>query len=149
MSDLLERLAAFWRAHGTSPGSGASEDEIRAFEARHGVRFPSDLRTYFATLNGMANGRDDMDDEMVGFWRLADAATAHEDNPRAGTVEKSQCFVIADFMIGSHFYVAQLSGSAQSVTPILVDTGTELIPLAESFEEFVELYLERDRALYG
>ena len=108
MDAVLMRLANHWRTHGASPDSGAPEAEIAAFEVRHGVQLPPELREYFATLNRLAHGRDDMDNETIGFWRLADVAPVAEEAPDAGVARADRCFVIADYLIGSRFYVVRL-----------------------------------------
>ena len=150
MGDLLTRLAEHWRAHGAAPGSGAPEAEIAAFEARHGVRLPRELHEYFATLNGMAHGRDDMDDAPTGFWRLAEATTVAEEAPDAKVPNPERCFVIADYLIGSHFYVARLPDAPVAPAEILFVWGDGFVVLAPSFADFAERYMASDEAvLYG
>ncbi len=150
MTDILKRLAEYWRAHGAAPGSGAPEAEIAAFELRHAVRLPSELREYFATLNGLAHGRDDMDNETIGFWRLAEVTPIAEEAPDAGIPEPGRCFVIADYLIGSHFYVARLPDNPTAPAEILWVWRDGFGQLAASFAEFVERYMAGDEAvLYG
>jgi len=144
------RLANHWRTHGASPGSGAPEAEIAAFEVRHGVQLPPELREYFATLNGLAHGRDDMDDETIGFWRLADVAPVAEEAPDAGVPGADRCFVIADYLIGSHFYVVRLPDDPAAPAEILWVWRDGFRRLAASFGEFVDRYMAGDEAvLYG
>jgi hypothetical protein len=150
LDELLFRLANHWRTHGAAPGSGAPEAEIVAFEVRHGVRLPRELRAYFATLNGMAHGRNDMDNETIGFWRLAEVAPIAEEAPDAGIPEPDRCFVIADYLIGSHFYVARLPDDPTAPAELLWVWSNGFERLAASFAEFVERYMAGDEAvLYG
>ena len=150
MGEVLIRQANHWRTHGAAPGSGVHETEIAAFEVRHGVRLPRELREYFATLNGLAHGRDDMDNETIGFWRLAQVASIVEEAPGAGIPEPGRCFVIADYLIGSHFYVARLPDDPAAPAEILWVWHSGFGRLAASFAEFVELYMAGDEAvLYG
>ena len=150
MGDVLFRLANHWRAHGAAPGSGASGAEIGAFEVRHGIRLPRELREYFATLNGLEHGRDDMDNETIGFWRLAEVALIAEEAPDAGIPEPDHWFVIADYLIGSHFYVARLPDDPAAPAEILWVWRDGFGRVAASFAEFVERYMAGDEAvLYG
>ena len=147
---LLARLADHWRRHGASPGTGVPEAAIAEFETQHGVRLPNDLRAYFGTFNGLANGRDDMTDETIGFWRLADLASVAEEAPLAGVPDAHRCFAIADYLISSHFYVATLSGDPSAPAPILFVWREGFAVLASSFEEFLKRYMAGDEAiLYG
>ena len=149
MGDVLFRLANHWRTHGTAPGT-ARPRPIAAFEVRHGVRLPRELREYCATLNGLEHGRDDMDNEMIGFWRLAEVAPIAEEAPDAGIPEPGRCFVIADYLIGSHFYVARLRDDPTAPAEILWVWRDGFGRLAASFAEFVERYMAGDEAvLYG
>ena len=150
MGNLLTRLAEHWRTHGAEPGAGAPEAEIAAFEARHGVRLPRELREYFATLNGLAHGRDDMTDEPIGFWRVVEVAPIAQEAPDAGIPAPERCFVIADYLIGSHFYVARLPEDPAAAAEMLWVWRDGFGVLAPSFAEFLERYMASDEAvLYG
>ena len=73
--DLWNRIIERWRHSNIATLRSASPEAIVAFEKKHAVVFPADVRDYFATVNG--NG-DDMDDEMYRFWPLADVKSVHE-----------------------------------------------------------------------
>ena len=150
MDDLLIRLADHWRAHGAAPGSGAPEAEIATFETRHGLRLPRELREYFATLNGLEHGRDDMTNETIGFWPLAEVAPVAAEAPNAGIPEPERCIVLADYLIGSHYYVARLPKDTAAPAQILWVWRDGFGSLAGSFAQFVERYMAGDEAvLYG
>lgn len=70
-SQPLTELRERWRRDGILHGRGASEADLAAFERRHGVVLPADLRAYFATTNGTAVGACGMEDgDLLGFWHL-------------------------------------------------------------------------------
>ena len=149
-SHLWARLADHWRTHGAAPGTGTSEAAITDFEKQHGVRLPSDLRAYFATLNGLANGRDDMTNETIGFWRLADVVSIDEEAPHASVPDARQCFAIADYLICSHLYAVALSADPAAAARVLFVWREGFAVLASSFEEFITRYIAGDEAiLYG
>ena len=148
--ELLPLLAEHWRCHGAEPGAGASESEIAAFEADHGIRLPVELRAYFAAFNGLAHGRDDMDNDTVGFWRLADITPVVEEAPHCGVPNAAEYFVFADYLIGSHFYAVHLQAGSNTRSPVLFVWREGFRPLASSFVEFLERYMTGDNAvLYG
>ena len=150
MGELFARLADHWKAHGAAPGTGAPATAIAQFETQHGVRLPNLLRAYFATLNGLAYGRDDMTDETIGFWRLSDLASIAEEAPLANVPDAHRCFAIADYLISSHFYAVPLTSDPESEAPILFVWREGFGVLSPSFEEFVMRYMAGDEAiLYG
>ena len=147
--DLFAKLAAAWAAEGHEHARPATDDDIAAFESRYAVRLPSDLRTYFATVNGGALGHDgSMDHEMISFWRLDQVRSQLELNEGKGG--RDDLFGFAEWSIDCHTYEIQLHGDPGLETPIVIDYGSELQKVAGSFSEFIAAYLRCDDAvLYG
>ena len=142
---FLTRLVERWAEDGIRPDGGAEEDAVRAFEARRGVRLPPDLRQYFLRLGGarMDGESAALDRDLIRFWRLEDVETLASSWVPAPDAER--WFVIADYSIWTWAYVVRLSADPGAATPVAVSLGaSELIPVADSFERFVELYLTRD-----
>jgi hypothetical protein len=142
---FLARLVERWAEDGIRPDGGAGEDAVRAFEERRRVRLPADLREYFLRLGGarMDGESAALDRDLIRFWRLEDVETLASSWVPAPDAER--WFVIADYSIWAWAYVIRLSADPGAATPVAVSLGaTELIPVAASFEEFVEMYLRRD-----
>jgi len=146
---LIANLRSAWAAQDHPHASPASEREIAAFEERYGVRLPSDLRAYFATLNGGDLGREgSMDQEMFSFWRLDQVRTQKELSEGKGG--RSDLFGFADWSIDAHVYVIQLRAHPQQSTPVFIDSGRGLQKVADSFSDFLVGYLRDDESvLYG
>jgi hypothetical protein len=143
ISDLKRHWVDLQIAHAT----GASVADIEAFEQRHGVTLPQDLREYFRELNGMDIGHEGASDlDLICFWRL--------DQVEQGKDENGDIYYFADWSIDACLYGVQLSPGATSA-PVFLDCGgynkrADLLKVASSFSEFVEGYLRKDEfVLYG
>lgn len=49
-------LKDHWLSQSLEVNPGVSREELTAFESKYQVSLPSDLRDYFLTVNGMAEG---------------------------------------------------------------------------------------------
>lgn len=67
MIDLSTRLRQHW-FHTVALRAGATDAEVAAFEARHRVRLPADMREYLPPVNGM--DASDTDKDCTSFWGL-------------------------------------------------------------------------------
>jgi cell wall assembly regulator SMI1 len=99
MPDLITRLRAAIRERGAELGRGASEEEIAAFEARHGVHLPPEVRRYFAEVNGFAQGRGEMDAELVSLWPLSEVRLLSDEAPESTVPEPERYFVFGDWSL--------------------------------------------------
>jgi hypothetical protein len=142
---LLDRLVERWAEQGIRSEGEVEEDAIRAFEARRGVRMPGDLRDYFLHVGGVRMDGESpaLDPDLIRFWRLEDVETLASSWVPAP--DARSWFVIADYSIWAWAYVIRLSADPSAPAPVAVSFGSaELLPIAESFGEFVEKYLRRD-----
>ena len=144
---ILASLLARWTATGIAHGAGASDADIAAFESRYGVVLPTDLRAYFATVNGTAVGAYGMQDEhLLGFWQLNEVRSFAEilSGARATAPDAGRTFAIADHSIWVYGFGVQLSDNPDAATPIVVDIGSPFHRVASSFTDFIAAYLRND-----
>jgi hypothetical protein len=136
VAEVLDRL----RAEGIEPLPPCSPEDLLAFERRHGVELPHDLRAWYAATDGMEYGPDE---HGLWFLPLAELAPAAPDWGSAEALDGY--FVLVDYMIRSHVYAIRLRGGPDEVVRLAEDAPE---PVAASFAEFLEAYLERPDSLF-
>ena len=142
---FLARLVERWAEQGIRSEGGVGEDAIREFETRRGVRMPDDLRAYFLHVGGVRMDGESpaLDQDLIRFWRLEDVETLASSWVPAR--DARNWFIIADYSIWAWAYVIRLSADQSAPAHVAVSFGSaELLPVADSFGEFVESYLRRD-----
>jgi hypothetical protein len=141
-----------WRAAGIDPRPGAAAADLDAFERRHGVRLPSDVRAFYAEADGMPPGA--WDKELLSFWPLAEVGPVPvllagcRGIPDYGGIEASlpdaaSYFVFADHSIWVHVYAVRLSPDPMAACPVVWIAGGDRWEVqAGSFGEFLRRYAE-------
>jgi hypothetical protein len=140
MSDRWQRLRQRWAVQGVVPAPPASREDLAAFEAAHHIVLPADLRSYFGTVGGMdprANPAGDPDG--FAFWPL-DQVEPATDNPGL--------FIIADYLNWSWAYAVTLQDTADTSAEVVLLGLATPQRVAETFSDFVDLYLAGSRQLY-
>ena len=146
----VHKLKRNLKLQGTASGAGATEAFISAFEKRHAVIMPEDLRTYFSDLNGTAG---DYAYGLIRFWGLEEVRSIREEiaakseceaviqSKYSDAVENSDSyFVFADFMHEAQLYAIYLSSRDVLNQVILLD-GESPTVVADSFSDFLERYI--------
>lgn len=145
-SQLKER----WSSQNVETNPGVTENDLKAFEPKYAVSFPSDLRDYFLTINGMAEGVSDV--ALIRFWPLnevkpiPEAANDYADPSYIPDAES--LFLFADYCIWSHAYAIRLSSSCDASNSIVIIGDERPTVMFNSFSELVAEYLkDPDRLL--
>lgn len=135
-----KQLVDVFRGHlhssGYGPQPGASEIEIGAFESRHSVRLPDDLREYFLQVNGTADYPDEL---LTRFRPLVEVKPISESLAEGQT---ARYFVIADQMISAPDFAIALGNSPAPSVIRCWSTCRKLEPVSDSFSTFVRLLME-------
>ena len=135
-------LKNHWLSQGIEVNPGVSMEELSAFESKYQVSLPADLRDYFLTVDGMAQGVTD--NALIRFWSLSEVQPIPEEAPaysEPSYVEEAESlFLFADYCIWSHAYAIRLS-STQTSNPIIIIGDETPTRMFGSFSELVSNYL--------
>jgi hypothetical protein len=138
-----ESLKRHWSSHNVHINEGVSEAELNAFEAKHGVVLPSDLRDYFRCVNGMPP--DETDDGMIRFWMLEQVTAlpegASQYSDRDYVEDPETLFLFADYSLWAHAYAIRLGNTALDRNKVVIIGYNSPKLIANSFSEFVNSYL--------
>lgn len=139
MNDVARRLVARWAEEGVVAVGGGSEDRVAELERRIGAPLPTDLRSYFLAVGGMSIlGERAMDGDLIRFWPADEVATLASSWVPAPAADR--WLVVADYAMWTWAYAVHLPDGAVALS----HGAAELVPLAASFDEFLESYLRRD-----
>jgi hypothetical protein len=137
------RLKNHWLSRGIEINLGVSKEELTAFELKYQVSLPSDLRDYFLTVNGMADGVTD--EALIRFWSLNEVRPIPEEAPvysdPSYIQEAQSLFFFADYCIWSHAYAIRLSADRKASSPIIIIGDATPTQIFHSFSELVSAYL--------
>jgi len=145
-AQLCARIEQHWHrddsAYDRERQKRATEEEIQAFEQRHSVRLPADLREYFQRLNGI--------DSAPGFFRFLPLSRLIAlKSPSFASSETDRYFIFADYMVGTWYYAIYLGEDQFLQNRVILPDLPGPPILASNFSEFVELYLTDSARLYG
>jgi hypothetical protein len=136
------RLKEYWLSQGLAVNPGVSQEELTAFEHKYKVLLPRDLRDYFLTVDGMAQGVTD--NALIRFWSLKEVKPVPEEAPAYSDplyIENAESlYLFADYCIWSHAYAIRLSCHETSNAIIVIgdETPTRMFG---SFSELASNYL--------
>jgi len=151
MNSPAVRLRDYWSSIRVDVRPGVSHQAIQSFESKNGVLLPGDFSQYLLSADGMNGSQSD--DALISFWPLDSVATIPEclsdfagipDYSQIGTHlrDAGSYFVFADYLIWSHVYAIKLSPCRADRDLILWVCGSNYCLVAESFSEFLQMYLD-------
>lgn len=143
------KLVSKWAGEGLSIRPGCSRALLNEFESRSGLVLPSDLREFLTLANG-----SDQDDHGFQFWSLESYESFRQQHAQAvacpTVVDRDQYYVFCDYLDWSWAYAIRLAKPGeQAILNCVVPIGmNQMFTVAESFSEFVDLYLVDSPRLY-
>ena len=147
--DIVNRLIVRWQENGAAIRKGMQEKHVNEFEKHNGVMLPSDFKHYFLMADGLSD--DDLDGFL--FWPLAYVKSVsvickEEKVPLPAVDQLNQYFVFADYLQWSWAYAIYLSDRVVLQNPVIFVGTPEPTVIAQSFSEFIELYINSSPNLY-
>jgi cell wall assembly regulator SMI1 len=153
MNAAAHKLVAHWKKLRLPLAPGCPVEGLEKFEKQMGVPLPFDMRSYFTLVNGMKPGSPgDQDPQGFSFWPLEKVRMVPEEladrSPQGvGFPSAENFFVFADYLDWSWAYAIRLfQHSTRNQVVLIGKDEPELV--AESFSEFVDLYVVDSPALY-
>lgn len=151
-SNIAQRLANHW-GQSLSSRRGASSAAVSGFEARHAVKLPGDMRDYLLQLDGTgASWPNDQDAKGFSFWQLTQIRPVNDELASKGLSALpglERYFAFADFLTWMWAYAIELDSQASLVNRVVLVGKDHPIRVADSFTEFVDLYLQNSSRIYG
>ena len=146
MNSIGELLKTHWLGQGIKLRRGVFESEVTAFEAKYDVCLTEDMREFFAVVNGFDNRTgEEVDSDMTTFFSLEEIERLNASAWGIGTPAESY-FVFADWSISAHVYAIRLSKDCAASGAVVV-VYDSLVKVADSFAEFMQAYLEDNKAV--
>lgn len=137
LQENLERVNQLWKRECLKLAEPLSEGEIINIFAELRIPISSDVIKVYSNLGGF--DEDDMDSECLTFWTVK--KIRHENKAN------SEHVYFADFLIDSHQYAFKYKNA--DVSSIHVHySENERYKIADSFDDFFELYLENPAKLF-
>jgi hypothetical protein len=147
---LFHQIKNRWQSAGLAVRAGASGEAIEAFERRHGVRLPADMRDFYSLMDGIEYGCTD--ETLICFWPLAEVnAVEAKLFGQRGIPDYSRLlhsfpsrdnfFVFADYLVWSHMYAVAIADDSEVAGPVIWLDGNWAW-IADSFSEFMQRYSE-------
>ena len=148
--NYITELVKFWRSEDLPIADGVPNALLDEFERQQGVVLPGDFREYFVRVNGMLERGAGCGSRGFTFFPIRDvkpvAKVCEENGLELPEIDHvSQYYVFADYLQWSWAYAIRLDPQENPVVQI----GT-LVPtvVANSFTEFLKMYLHDDPGLY-
>jgi hypothetical protein len=154
MESLWRHLIEYWRSRNLPIQKACKEDDIRSFETRYKIALPPDMREYFLNVNGMTtNFPGYQDDDGFSFWPLERVRTIAEDNEAPALrhlrlTEEDSFFLFCDYMDWSWSYAVKIPPAPGVAEGIYLLCCRNPVKIADSFSDFVALYLGQSGQLY-
>jgi cell wall assembly regulator SMI1 len=148
-SSASDKLIAHWQRHGLALNEGCDAQTVVAFEREHGVILPEAVRDYFRSVNGMKETfKDSVDPKGFSFWALHRLMPLEEIVQSAipTKVTSTMFFLFADYFESSWTYACDFAAGSTGAVILVGRDVPETI--AESFEEFVDLYIADAPQIY-
>lgn len=154
MIDILQKTLENWNEQMIANSNVVLKLDLFDFQKNHNVELPDDLKDYFLLLNGT---NETYDENFYAFYDLKQFSSIpdfYKDKqgiPNYQLLNKTlenpfNYFVFADYHIDLFSYAIRITES-KGDNAVFVLCGEEYFQIADSFSEFLELYLSNSEKL--
>lgn len=156
MEDNLEPLKLLLIKQDLLSQKFASNSDIQTFEHNNTLRIPVDMQEYFKEVNGMNGRLDSSLFELYSFDEFIPIIAKYGDwggipsyrDIQVTMNDHNNCFVIGNWMMHTFAYAIRLNEILTTSNEVFIICGGDFQVIANSFTEFLELYLEDSELLY-
>lgn len=144
-NNKIEKIKKLWEQENISNSIVIEENELLSFQNKNNLFIPSDLAEYFKQLNG---SNDEYDKNFFRFYSFSDFTSSGGGlNTWNGSSDVINAvgdfvFVFADYLFCMFSYAIKLYSNASLNNEVLIICGDESKIIANSFSEFIDLYLD-------
>ncbi len=137
---FIERVLEHWRARRVPYLPGVAKEQLQTFEREKNLRLPVELRAFYLATNGVrVPGTMEVDDKNYDFWPLEKLQVVEG--------EPSKLY-FADFQQSTWTFAIELEGNETANPGAVYVADARFIPIADSFAEFMNLYIADDPLIY-
>jgi hypothetical protein len=141
VAEAAKTLVAQWSKLGLVANAGVSPGELHDFEKRERLELPPDICEYFLLANGLC--KTSREPELFSFWSLGELVRVSKRHADVSLVGGISYLVFADVFISS----IEFAFACAPVSTIVAIAPPKIGGIAQTFAEFVELYVENNSAL--
>ena len=140
LSENLIKANRKWHDECLKLAQPLSEEEVIEKFTNLGILPARDAIEVYSTIGGM--DENDSDSELLTFWTVEKILRENDFN--------AENVYFADFLIDSHWYYFKYKDAETSAIYVdyLDSNGTSQYKIADSFDEFFELYLNNIKGLF-
>ncbi len=151
----IDKVKGLWQASEIEISPPATFDEVQRFQNRYKLIIPEDLENYFLSLNGTGSSYDN---NLFRFYSLQHFLPIGESLIKWGGIpnyrnivktlrQHEECFVFSDHSFHLFVYAIRLNKNRLGDNQIYIMQGADYEVIANSFSDFLELYLKDDPIL--
>lgn len=125
--------------------------KINEFQNNNKILIPSDLKQYFLLINGSNDMPLDNLYEFYSINRIFNEFKDWNGVPDYNKLEFQQfenVFIFGNYEFNFYSFGIELSNTLSSINRIFIFCGSEYRIIANSFSEFIDLYLDNPEEIY-
>lgn len=145
---ILEKAMNRWRTKNIDTSSLNPERDILSFEKKTGLVIPLDMKQYFIKVDGTAGEDDDFFEfySLVNFKTVEQSLKDWTGSPDYSNIiytlpEHGSFFVFADYLFHMFSYAIMLCPYSSDKNEVIAISGDKYQVVANSFSQFLEIYL--------
>lgn len=150
MTDRISEVKKKLNSNESGTTELPTDSDIDFFQKEHNLVLPSDLILYFKSING---GDNEYDTNFYKFYKFQDFKSVGNSLKNWNGIpdysnivntlkDFEHYYIFADYYFNMFTYAIRLNKLATAINEVLVICGDEYKVIANSFFEFLDLYID-------